>query len=47
VGGSEIIIAAVRIPQFKLVLGVICEECFYGEKILCVIFGVRNPVRLL
>jgi hypothetical protein len=42
----ERIIAAVRIPQFKLVLGVSCGECFCGEKILCVIFGVRNPVRV-
>jgi hypothetical protein len=42
----ERIIAAVRFSQFKLVLGVSCEECFC-EEILCVIFGLRNPVRLL
>jgi hypothetical protein len=41
------IIAAVRIPQFKLVPGVSCEECFCEERILYVIFGVRNAVRLL
>jgi hypothetical protein len=43
----ERIIAAMIIPQFRIVLGVSCEECFCGEKILCVIFGVRNPMRLL
>jgi pyruvate formate-lyase activating enzyme-like uncharacterized protein len=38
---------AVRIPQFKLVLGVSCEECFLGEKVLYVVFGVCDLMRLL
>jgi hypothetical protein len=43
----ERMIKAVRIPQFELVLGVSCEECFCEGKILCVIFGVCDLMRLL
>jgi hypothetical protein len=37
---SERIIAAVKIPQFTLALGVSCEEGFCEEKVLYVIFEV-------
>jgi hypothetical protein len=36
----ERIIVAVRIPQLKLVLGMICEEYICEVKTLCAIFGV-------
>jgi hypothetical protein len=39
--------ATVKIPHFKLVLGVSCEECFCEEKILYVIFGVCDLMRPL
>jgi hypothetical protein len=38
------IIAAVRIPQFKLVLGVICEEYICEVKTVCANETVIIPV---
>jgi hypothetical protein len=31
----------------RVVLGVSCEECFLDKKVLCVIFGVCDLMRLL
>jgi hypothetical protein len=36
-----------KVTQFKLVLCVICEECFCEKKILCIIFGMCDVMRLL
>jgi hypothetical protein len=37
----------VRIPQFKLVLGVICEQYICEVKILCAIFGVCDLMTVI